>query len=127
MKRVYSTYTNEQLKMLEAEAKQRNMSVSAYQRYLVLLALPQIEPVVHDLEQLSADMFITLNEIEKDQSKESYNPFIVSSLFSSDTWSELSPSEKRTLAMKLSHYVRKNKKFEKIGVLSGKISQYKKI
>lgn len=121
MKRIYSTYTEEQVNLLKEQATQRNMTTSEYQRYLVLLTLPISKPGVPDLTELSNEMFAALSKITN------YNPFIISSLFDPDVWISLNGSEKRTLAMQLSHYIRKNPTtFEKLGDLPGKISQYQK-
>ena len=121
MKRVYSTYTEEQFKTLKEEAEKRNMTLSNYQLYLVLLALPEIESDGTNLVQLSNDMFCNLNAMEPGV------PFIISSLFTADTWASLNAKEKKALAMQLSHHVRNHpNEYERIGVLPGKITQYQR-
>lgn len=121
MKRVYSNYTDEQFLRLKEEAEKRHMTISNYQLYLVLLGLPEIESAETNLVQLSNDMFCNLNAMEYGV------PFIISSLFTVEVWSSLNAKEKKTLAMQLSHYVRKHPdEFEKIGTLPGKIAQYQR-
>ena len=119
--RIYSTYSEREFELIKEQAEQRGLRPAEYVRQLVLLALPKVEEEPHDMKELSAEMFAELARTVPGK------PFIISSLFRAEVWASLTASEKRALAMMLSHHVRRTPDLEKIGELSSKVSQYRKV
>lgn len=121
MRKIISAYTEEEMLLLSEEATKRGMALPELQKYALLLLLPVNKPSVYSSTELSEYMFRTLDEMEKN------THFIISSLLPPDIWTSLTSKEKKSLAMELYHYVKKNPDIvEKAGELPGKITQYRK-
>ena len=120
--RIYSNYTPEQFSAIQNAAAERGMSMSAYQRYVTLMSLPQGNTSTHNIPQLIQQMFSNLTARDP-------GTFIVSALVDPDIWVSLSRSEKKVLAMQLAAHVKKhpNQFIKAKDPLPGKITQYRKL
>jgi hypothetical protein len=120
MRRIYSNYTDEEYKAIEAIANKTGMTISAYCKAMVM------EKVSGKADYSSANLVKTLHK--KLRSLEVDSVFIVSDLYSDEVWSTLSRSEKNTISKQLAKTVRENKDLYIVNeILPGKITQYKKI
>lgn len=102
MPRIYSNYDPSDLEAIQAMAASLGFTLSSFQKYCVMLYLNREESVRSNLVSmpgLIAAMKITLQQLEPD------SVFMISSLFSPEIWSNLSASDKRTLAHQLSAFV----------------------
>lgn len=123
MQRINSNYTQAQYDALLTEATKRGMSLSAYQRYITLLSIPQHQRIAANIPSLIQQLYSQINSLE------SGKQFIVSSLIDPAIWSNLSRSEKNTIAQHLSSYAAQNPHIliKQKDKLPGKITQYKKL
>ena len=106
MPRIYSNYDPKEYEEVKAKAESMGFSASSFQKYCVMLYLRKDTSARNNslsLVQLSADMMNALNGLPHNS-----KPFIVSSLFRPEVWSELSSSIKHTLANQLAKFVREN-------------------
>ena len=122
--RIYSNYTDSEKNAITAEASSIGMTPSSFQKYCTMLYVnrdPNSRSNVLSIPSLIKEMMTALSNLDKGTT------FICSSLFAPEIWSNLSPSEKRTLAFKLRHEVDNSSEYQIIGNKRGKINQYKKI
>ena len=116
MPRIYSNYTEEEIKLLQTESKNLGMSLSAFQKYRTLLSLSTANTT--DIEDLISKMKEVL------ENKKAGEVFIVASLLSEE-WTTLTRSQKNTLAKTLKKIVDEQPYRYKINtILPGKINQY---
>lgn len=125
-KRIYSYYDETtEYPDLERAAKEMGMTVSSFQKYAVLLLVYKEESRRASkvtLQQLIANMKKALKKLSSGE------VFVISSLFEPEIWTNLSASEKRTLAYVLKEIVVDNPSMYKVVArIPGKINQYKKI
>lgn len=126
MSRIYSNYDSTDYADILALAESMGFTVSSFQKYCVMLYLNK--NLSHrksslSLPQLNADMMTALQKMPNDS-----QPFIVSSLFSSEVWSNLSSSDKHTLAIQLSKYIKNNpSEFMVCSRVKGEPNKYKKL
>lgn len=120
MPRIYSNYTDEEYKKIEAASKELGMSMSAYQRYVTALSLPlDTRTGSKTVPELIKLMFANLSTLKKG------DKFIVSTLLPED-WPNIScRSDKITLAKTLAKYVKEHSsKYTINQVLSDGTNQY---
>ena len=116
MARIYSNYTEEEIKLLQQESGKMGLSLSAYQKYRTLLSLTDNNNI--DITDLIAKMKAALS------SKKKGDVFIVSTLIPEE-WTTLTRSEKNTLSKTLKKIIDENPTLYKVNdVLPGKINQY---
>lgn len=125
-KRVYSYYDDAtEYVDLEKAAKERGMTISSFQKFAVLLLLYKDESKrtsTASIPQLLSDMQVALDDLP------SGKPFVTSSLFEPEVWTNLSASDKRTLAFSLKKIVDDNKDlYRLVSRIPGKINQYEKL
>lgn len=125
MSRIYSNYEPNDYADIQAMSKDLGFTMSAFQKYCVMLYLNK--NLSHrknnsTLQQLTADMMTALDALPND------TQFIVSTLFSAEVWTNLSPSDKRTLAGQLSNFVKANpNQYIVVSNVSGEVKRYKKL
>lgn len=120
MKRIYSNYSDDEYRDIEAAAGKAGMTASAYCKYAVL-------DKVHGRSKKNSSTSLTTDMLIRLKNMKSQEVFIVSELFSKESWSALTRAEKLTLSKQLSRYVRENpEEFTVNATLPGKITQYKK-
>lgn len=123
--RIYSNYLDSEKDAIETEALSCGMSLSCFQKYCTLLYI--------NIDPYTRNNVLPISALIKDMEKALSNlphgtEFIISSLFPPEQWSNLSPSEKRTLAGVLkSKVVRDSTGYTIIGHKRGKINHYKKL
>ena len=116
MARIYSNYTEEEIKLLQQESEKMGLSLSAYQKYRTLLSLTDNNTI--DITDLIAKMKAALS------SKKKGDVFIVSTLIPEE-WTTLTRSEKNTLSKTLKKIINENPALYRVNdVLPGKINQY---
>ena len=102
MSRIYSNYDNADYSDIMVMAKSLGFSASAFQKYCVMTAL---------------------NSMKRNSA-----PFIVSSLFDPQVWSNLSSSDKHTLAIQLSNYIKNHPNEYRIySIKRGEPNRYQKV
>ena len=117
MFRIYSNYTQQEFSSVEEAAKMAGMTISAFCKAAVLAKVSG-DP--------STDLIRTLHTKLKELDAGAL--FIVSDLYSQEVWSSLSRSEKNTISKQLAKTVRENTDLYAVnGILSGKVTQYKKL
>ena len=120
MKRIYSNYSEDEYRDIEAAANKSGMTASAYCKNAVL-AKVYGRSKKNQSSSLVNDMLLKLDSMKANE------VFIISDLFSKDSWSALSRAEKLTLSKQLAKHVRENPEaFTVNATLPGKITQYKK-
>lgn len=125
-KRVYSYYDDStEFVDLEKAAKERGMTISSFQKFATLLLLYKDESKrtsTASIPQLLATMQTALDDLPCGQT------FVTSSLFEPEVWTNLSASDKRTLAGRLKKIIDDNKpSYRLVSRIPGKINQYEKI
>lgn len=120
MGRIYSNYEEQELENVKIAAEELGFSMSAFQRYCVLLYLGNRVNAV-PLCELQDQM---LEELKK---REGGSTFIVSALFPNE-WAGFSRSTKMQLAKFLSKHVKKHpEKYIVVEKVNGTTNKYKKI
>ena len=126
MSRIYSNYGNADYSDIMVMAKSLGFSASAFQKYCVMLYLKhniKNRKNSTSLSQLTADMMTALNSMKRNSA-----PFIVSSLFDPQVWSNLSSSDKHTLAIQLSNYIKNHPNEYRIySIKRGEPNRYQKV
>ena len=123
--RIISNYSPTESADIQKAAKELSISLAALQKYCVLLFIKQDVPRnnTHSMPHLLSIMHRRLNQLPNGST------FIVSSLFSSRIWTNLSRADKTTLAKHLADYIKLNP--STFVILSNKrrgtINRYKKM
>ncbi len=122
--RIYSNYLDSEKVAIETEALSCGMSLSCFQKYCTLLYVNR-DP---NMRNNGSPIPVLIKEMDKALvNLPNGTEFIISSLFPPEQWSNLSPSEKRTLAGVLKSKVTNSTGYIIIGHKRGKINHYKKI
>ena len=115
MARIYSNYTEEEYKEIEAKAKELGFSISGYQHYRTLLDLQTKKS--YSFPDLIKEMDAKLKTIQPVET------FVVSSL--NKEWTTFGRSTKMALAKHLSKYVQEHSNlFEISGTTKDKVTIY---
>ncbi len=126
MSRIYSNYDQTDYADIMAMSKSLGFSASSFQKYCVILYLKQNLSNRKNnisLPQLTFDMMKALNTMANNS-----DPFIVSSLFKAEVWSNLSSGDKHTLAIQLANYIKEHPKAFKIySKKRGEPNKYQKL
>ena len=122
--RLYTNYSDVEFADIRNEAEALAMTPSLFQKYCVMLYLKKdisTRSNTLSMPQLINEMFQSLSNLKPN------SVFIISSLFPPETWSNLSPADKRTLACILKkHIVSHTSDYSILKQKRGTINQYKK-
>ena len=116
MPRIYSTYTESDLMVLEEVAEDYGFSASAFQRYCTDLVISQKTNTINR-SQLFIQMISTLQTLEP-------NAIFTVPRLLPDTWSTLTREDKLSLAIQLKLYIAAHpEKYEIAKKIDGQVNQ----
>ena len=119
--RIYSNYEPAEEPLVIAQAKELGLTLSAFQKYCVMLYTKQetsVRTSTSNIATLTSQMLNNLTNFSKGET------FIVSSLLP-DKWPDLSRSDKMTLSLALTEYVNKHPSLYAVKKhITGKTKQY---
>lgn len=116
MPRIYSNYSNNDMKIVTDLAKELGFTLSAFQHYCVMLYADK-RGNTSPITTLINKMFQNMNNFKRGET------FIVSALLPYE-WPSLSRSDKMTLAKQLSLYVKNNPHQYGVSRKNGKTNVY---
>ncbi|HQO41655.1 MAG TPA: hypothetical protein PLY12_01450 [Bacillota bacterium] len=117
MNRIYSSYSEDEQKIIEKLAAEQGFTLSAFQKYCVMLYANE-QGNVSPINELIDKMKSRLEEMEPNK------PFIVSSLLP-DEWPSLSRNDKMTISLSLKKYIQDHSTEFKINKkIRSNINQY---
>ena len=116
MKRIYSSYSEDDFKMVGTLASELGFSLSSFQHYCVMLYADS-RGNTNTTNSLLSQMLSNLQKIEVGKT------FIVSALLP-DKWPTLTRNVKMTLAKQLAINIRNNSDFSSYKVTKGKTTVY---
>lgn len=119
MKRIYSNYSDEEYELIEQKAKELGFTVSAYQKYILMLDIGKSTDDVN-LVKLKEKM------IDHFKKMEVRSTFIVSSLLPVE-WYTLGRNDKMTLAKQFALYERTHDDVEIFRAATGQTTVYIKV
>lgn len=123
--RIYSNYTQKEANYIKKMAAEIGMTPSSFQKYATCLYLHRDPGDRSSILATPNLISLMLAELSKLPAK---TEFICSALFPPETWANLSPSIKRTLAYRLSQEVDRNPlKYQIVLHKRGQPNRYKKI